>query len=111
MRIGFRNNLSPCRPTIGTTAFNRNAKTAALKSRVYLPTKLPGWSAFLENTVVPWDEVSDEDKAVYFENLGEDAPVPLGILKETDSSMGALRDQWLFNINVGQANGLTIFLR
>ena len=73
--------------------------------------KLPGRSAFLENTVVPWDEVSDEDKAVYFENLGEDAPVPLGILKETGSSMGALRDQWLFNINVGQANGLTIFLR
>lgn len=97
------------RPTIASGAFNRNAKTAPLTCRVYLPASLPGWSEFLKDAVVPWSDVSEEDKAVYFENFGEDANIPDGILQEVDSSMGGLRNQWYFNTSISA--GLTIFVR
>lgn len=99
------------RPSIYSSAFWRNSKTAAnkLSTIVYLPKNLPRWSEFIAASVTPWNEVSDTDKATYYANFGEDAAPPDGMIVETNSSMGTMLNQWYVGISTVQ--GLTIFVR
>ncbi len=95
------------RPTFNTQSFQRTS-SYSLTIRVYLPAKLPGWSSFLATAGTPWQEVPEASKQTYFKNFGEDAPLPTGMITESNSSMGQMRNQWYFDTSPSKGTLLII---
>jgi hypothetical protein len=95
------------RPTFNTQSFQRTS-SYSLTIRVYLPAKLPGWSSFLATAGTPWQEVPEASKQTYFKNFGEDAPLPTGMIIESNSSMGQMRNQWYFDTSSSKGTLLII---
>ena len=70
-------------PTNFGTAFAGDAgwmkPTKLYKRCIYIPRGNSTWDAIL-NARVPWDEVPEEGRQVYYDEYGADAPEPLGTI-------------------------------